>query len=119
MQGSFAEFILSVAEGLTTTCVNCLSHWPASSLSGAAYNQCFPYSLLDLDQRIRGNASAVGRARDFFDHAASHGASHLSNSLGRDGDADLGGRPLQVLDLHKARSLLAEQEPGKEIDQRG
>src|SRR6266568_2303959 len=119
MQRSFAEFTLSVAEGLRTTCVNCLFHRPASSLSCAAHNQCFPYNLLDLNHRIGRNASAIGRARDFFDHAASHGASHLSNSLGRDGDADLGGRPLQVLDLHQARSLLAEQEPGKEIDQRG
>src|SRR6266516_3164266 len=113
MQGPFADFILSVAEGLRTTCVNCLSHWPATSLSGAAYNQCFPYNLLDLNRRIGRDASAIGGARDFFDHAASHSASHLPNSLRRDGDADLGGHPLQVLDLDQARSLLREQEPGK------
>src|SRR6266568_3459790 len=36
MPGSFAEYILSGAEGLRTTCVNCLFHQPARKPMGTA-----------------------------------------------------------------------------------
>src|SRR5439155_6574504 len=89
-----------------------------SALVGASNQKRLADHRLDLNRSVGGNFAAVLRASDFIHYALAQGTADLPQPPFGDRHTHLRGAPQQLTQADVARSLLAEEKAGKQINDR-